>query len=128
MWAWLGVALLLLDGAIHLWLAPDQFKEATYEGVLFLANGAGAVIASAAIIRGLRAGWQVGALVAAGGAVAYLVSRTLGLPTLPRDPAWQCPYGFVSVAAELLFVWVAVRVFGAWQVGTRAPAAVAHTE
>lgn len=37
---------ILISGVIHLIMAPEHFEEATYLGVLFLLETAGAVVAA----------------------------------------------------------------------------------
>jgi hypothetical protein len=59
---WTGVLLLLACALIHLISAPDHLQEATYVGVLFLANGAGALLAAYGIYRDRLWGWLLGAL------------------------------------------------------------------
>ena len=77
---WAGVLLLLACALIHLISAPDHLQEATYVGVLFLANGAGALVAAFGIYRDRLWGWVLGALVAGGAFVMFMVSRLIGLP------------------------------------------------
>ena len=77
---WTGVLLLSACGLIHLISAPDHLQEATYVGVLFLANCAGALVAAFGIYRDRLWGWILGALVAGGAFVMFMVSRLIGLP------------------------------------------------
>ena len=49
-------------------------------GVLFLANAAGALVGAFGIYRDRLWGWLLGALVAGGAFVMFLVSRLIGLP------------------------------------------------
>jgi len=77
---WAGVLLLLACALIHLISAPDHLQEATYVGVLFLANSVGALLAAYGIYRDRLWGWLLGALVAGGAFVMFLVSRLIGLP------------------------------------------------
>ena len=101
---WAGVALILLVGLIHAVDTPDSFSEAAYKGLLFAANGFGAALAAFGIYRGRNWGWHLGALVAAGAFVGYILSRTVGLPWLGVDEAWLEPLGVLSLVAEALFV------------------------
>ena len=102
---WAGIVLIILVGLIHVVDAPDSFSEAAYKGLLFAANGLlGAALAAFGIYRGRRWGWSLGALVAAGAFVGYVVSRTVGLPALGVDDAWLEPLGVLSFVAEALFV------------------------
>ncbi len=105
-----GIALLALIGLIHLIEAPDQFSDATYKGLLFLANAAGCVVALAGVWRRERWGWGLGALIAAATVIGYVWSRTIGLPGLPVDPDIFEPLGVVSVIAELAFAGLAIAV------------------
>jgi hypothetical protein len=110
---WAGIALILATGLIHLLNAPDSFEEATYKGLLFVANGAGAAVAAFGIYRGVKSwGWGLGLLVAGGALVAYILSRTIGLPGLEAEPdAWFEPLGLASLIAEGLFIGVAASAF-----------------
>jgi Na+/proline symporter len=101
-----AVVAILIVGGIHLWLARAAFGNAPYEGLLFEANGIGALIAADALHRrGANWGWLLGALVAASTFLGYVMSRTVGLPGLPAEPdAWFEPLGVISVVAELVFL------------------------
>jgi len=103
---WLAIAAILGTGLIHVLEAQDAFGEATYKGLLFLGNGAGALVAAIGIFRNQRAlGWLLGVLVAGGAIIAYAASRTIGLPGLPAEPdAWLEPMGVASLVCETLFV------------------------
>jgi hypothetical protein len=103
---WLAIAAILGTGLIHLSEARDAFGDATYKGILFLANGAGALIAAFGVYRNQQvAGWLLGLLVSGGALLAYVASRTVGLPGLPAEPAaWFEPIGVASLACESLFV------------------------
>ena len=99
-----GIALILVTGAIHFIDAPGSFGDATYKGVLFLVNGIAAVVAACGIHRGERTwGWGLGVLVAGGALVAYVTSRTLGLPGLAPD-VWLEPLGILSLLVEAAFI------------------------
>ena len=59
-------------------------------------------------------GWGLGLLVAGSTLVAYIPSRTVGLPGLEAEPdAWFEPMGLASLIAEGLFIGVAASAFGA---------------
>ena len=77
---WAGVSLILACGLMHLVSAPDHLQEATYIGVLFLANGAASLISAFGIYRDRLWGWLLGAFVAGGAFVMFVVSRLIGLP------------------------------------------------
>ena len=46
---WAGIALLIVVGMVHFIEAPEYFEDATYLGLLFLANFTGAILAAAGI-------------------------------------------------------------------------------
>ncbi len=58
-----GAGLVLATGLIHLVLTPEHLEEATYLGVLFVADFAGSAVAAFGILRRQRWGWILGALV-----------------------------------------------------------------
>lgn len=101
--AWAGIASIIACGLIHLIEAPEELEEATYLGVLFLANFGGALAAAIGIYRGQAWGWALGLLVAGGAFVGYVISRTIGLPGLPVEE-WLEPLGVLSLVVEALFV------------------------
>src|SRR5580765_5170627 len=103
---WLAIAAILGTGLVHIVEAQDAFGDATYKGLLFIGNGVGALVAAIGIYRDQRAlGWLLGGLIAGGALLAYVASRTIGLPGLPAEPdAWLEPMGVVSLLCETLFV------------------------
>jgi hypothetical protein len=103
---WLAIAAIIGTGLIHVAEARDSFGEATYKGILFVANGVGALVAAIGIYRNERLlGWTLGLLVAGGAFLAYVASRTVGLPGLPAEPdAWLEPMGVASLVCEALFI------------------------
>ena len=102
---WLAMAAIVATGVIHLVEAPDAFGEATYKGVLFVANGVFALVAAVGVYQNQRTrGWLLGLLVAGGSLIGYVLSRTVGLPGLPAEPdAWLEPIGVASLVVEGLF-------------------------
>jgi hypothetical protein len=106
---WIGIALIALEGLIHLLGAPDSFEDATYIGLSFVAIVLGAALASVGIYRGHRWGWSFGALIAGSALVGYVISRTTGLPGLPAEE-WLEPLGILSLLVEGLFVGLYVTV------------------
>jgi hypothetical protein len=99
---------IVATGLIHLATARDSFGEATYKGLLFVANGIGGLVAAVGVYRDRGDwGWLLGALVAGGALVGYVLSRTVGLPGLPAEPdAWLEPLGAASMIAETAFLIV----------------------
>jgi hypothetical protein len=102
--SWIGILLIVLVGLIHLIEAPEYFEAATYLGLLFLVNFAGAIVAAIGIHRGSWSwGWGLGVLVAASAFVGYLLSRTVGLPGFYEEEFFE-PTGVLSLVLEGLFV------------------------
>lgn len=103
---WLAIAAIFGTGLIHVMEAPDALGEARYKGLLFIANGVGALMSAIGVYRNQRRiGWELGALISGASVLAYAASRTIGLPGLPAEPgAWFEPMGVASLACELLFV------------------------
>ncbi len=110
---WSGIAAILVTGVVHLMTAQDSFDDAAYKGVLFAANGVFSFVAAVGILRGSRTwGWGLGALIAGMSVVAYVASRTVGLPMLPAEPdAWLEPMGVAAMLAELVFLGLYAWVF-----------------
>jgi len=73
-----AVVAIVATGLSHLGTASGAFGEATCKGLLFVANGVGAIVAAVGVYRD-RAdwGWLLGALVASGAFLGYVLSRTL---------------------------------------------------
>ena len=92
-------------GLIHLISTPQHYRAAPYIGVLFVANFLGALVCAFGIYRDALWGWLLGVLVAGGALVAYIVSRSVGLPGFEQAAGrWLGPLGVVSLIVEALFV------------------------
>ena len=103
----IGVTLIGLTGLIHLVEAPEQLEEETYIGVLFILNGLGAALSAFWLLRGQeRNGWSLGVLVAGGAIVAFVLSRTVGLPSF-KEEEWEL-LGLISIVIEGAFVALAL--------------------
>lgn len=109
---WAGITLILITGLVHFAGVSDSFEEAPYKGVLFALNGIGTIIAAVGIFRHVKSwGWGLGLFIAAGAFLAYVASRTVGMPQLPAEPdAWLEPAGVISLVAEGLFTLLALWV------------------
>jgi peptidoglycan/LPS O-acetylase OafA/YrhL len=89
--------------AIHLALAPEYLEEATYVGVLFILGGLAAGLVAIRLWRVDDAlAWVAGALIAAGMAVGFVLSRTLGLPGF-HESEWELS-GLLSLLLEAAFL------------------------
>ena len=111
---WLAVVAILGTGFIHGYEARDAFGDAQYKGLLFVGNCLAALVAAIGIIRGQKLlGWYLGLFVSGGAMLAYIASRTVGLPGLPAEPQnWLEPIGVASLACEALFVIVFLAALG----------------
>lgn len=108
---WSGLILIALTGLIHLVEAPEYFEEKTYVGALFIAAAIGAAVSMYGIWKAQSWGWLLGIVVAGGSVVAYLASRTVGLPGF-RENSWSEflePSGIISLVVEIAFLVVAAR-------------------
>ncbi|HET7385599.1 MAG TPA: hypothetical protein VFJ19_02935 [Nocardioidaceae bacterium] len=96
---------------IHLYLAPDHLEEKLYIGVLFLIGSAllgFVMVALASDQNRLRTpGWLLGGLISVVMFVAFVVSRTSGLP-LGYHETWASSsedlLGLASLFLEVVFV------------------------
>ena len=91
-----GVAL------IHLLDAPGTFQSAPYKGWLYVALIVGSLTAAGALIRTSdpRA-WASAALLSSGAILAFVLSRTVGLPQGADDIGnWTEPLGMASLFVE----------------------------
>ena len=107
---WVGVVLLLVTVATHVPLIPEHLEEAAYVGVLFTALSVVSLVLAVLLVR-----WDTPLVWAASGvttllaAVAFLASRTVGLPQIRDDIGnWTEPLGFPAVAAEVLMTLAAL--------------------
>ena len=100
---WFGTALIVVMGIIHFLLAPVEYGEARYMGVLFEANFLAAIIAAVGILRGKTWGWVMGLLITAGSLSGYILSRTVGLPGIEIEERFTL-IGLVTMAVEGLFI------------------------
>ena len=105
-----GISVIVIVGLIHLIDAPGDLEEAPYQGLLFLANFFGALMAATGIYRGHRWGWSLGAVVAGGAFVGYVISRTIGLPGMSVEK-WLEPLGLLSLLVEGLFIGLCLTIF-----------------
>src|SRR3954464_7700352 len=94
-------------GVLHLVLAKEYLEEETYIGVLFIAGGVAAVVVAVRLwMAPDRLAWGIGALVAAGMFVGFVLSRTTGLPGF-KESEWELS-GIVSLLLEASFIGAAV--------------------
>ena len=115
-----GDAALVAVGVIHLVLSPEYLSEQAYIGVLFIAGG---LFLCALAVRLWRAddapSWLLGALTMAGMGIAFVLSRTTGLPGF-HESEWDLS-GILTLVLEAGFVAAAVPALAAPR-GATAPA------
>jgi hypothetical protein len=109
-----GAALLAATGVIHLVLAPEYLGERAYVGIGFILGGIAALLIATRLWRERgrdQAAWTLGALLCAGMAVGFVLSRTVGLPGF-HESEWELS-GIVSVLLEIGFVGCAATALRA---------------
>ncbi len=100
-----AILLIIAVGLVHLRGAPPHYRVAPYIGVGFVANFIGALVAALGIYRNALWGWLLGALVAGGALVMYVVSRSVGLPGFEHAVGrWFGPLAIISFIVEALFL------------------------
>ncbi len=102
---WISVCLLVVIGGIHLSLAPQEYGEAPYMGILFGINCIAAIIAAMGIYRQATWGWLLGVGTVVGSLIGYILSRTIGLPGMEIEE-WLQPAGVLSLAVEAVFIFL----------------------
>ncbi len=107
-----GILLILVIGLIHAYKAPMHFEIATYLGVAFVANFVASLVAAVGIFRGApNWGWLLGAYVAGGAFVAYLVTRAVGLAGAEELVGnWANAWGSFALIVEGLYLAVYLSV------------------
>jgi hypothetical protein len=100
-----AILLIVAVGLTHLIGAPPHYRAAPYIGVGFVVNFIGALVAAVGIYRDVLWGWLLGALVAGGALVMFVVSRSVGLPGFEHAVGrWFGPLAIISFIVEALFV------------------------
>ena len=109
---WLVALCLAVTAASHAPLIPEHLQEAPYIGVSFAVLAAASVVlALALVVRDNLAVWGAVALLEGLAVVAYVVSRTVGLPLLGDDiGSWAEPLSFPALVSELIATGMAVTV------------------
>jgi peptidoglycan/LPS O-acetylase OafA/YrhL len=117
----LAAAALAVVGVIHLVLSPEYMSQQTYIGVLFIAGGLLLCGLAVALWRADNVpSWLLGALTMAAMGIAFVLSRTTGLPGF-KESEWELS-GIVALILEAGFVAVAIPALSPRR-DTLAPAA-----
>jgi hypothetical protein len=108
----IGIAGLLGVGLIHLLDLPHTIHETPYIGWLTIALITGSVLAAAGLVRRpTRVVWTLAASIAAATILAFVISRTVGLPQATDDIGnWNEPLGLASLFVEGVIVGTAASV------------------
>ena len=101
---WFGIVLIVITGIIHFMESPEYFDEAVYMGILFVINGIGSIAAAYGIFKNKGWSWFLGFLIAFGSITGYIVSRTIGLPSVAVKD-WFEFTGILSLIVEALFIF-----------------------
>ena len=106
---WCASLLLLIAAGTHVPLIVEHLEEAPYVGWLFIALAVTCVVLALAIVRVDHASvWALSGLTCLAAVMAFLASRTVGLPQIGDDVGnWTDPLGFPAMAAEALMVVLA---------------------
>jgi len=107
-----GIGLVLLAGIawIHFQGIPDKLGETAYLGWSYILLVAGCAAAGAWLLSDRwRAGYVLGLVISAGAIIAYVLTRSIGLPHATGDIGnWAEPVGVVSLLLEAIFVVLAL--------------------
>jgi hypothetical protein len=111
---WCASFLLLVAAGTHIPLIQDHLEEAPYVGWLFIALSVVCIVLAVAILFLDNIGvWVISGAVCFAAVVAFLASRTIGLPQIGDDVGnWTDPLGIPAVASEVLMValaWLHLR-------------------
>jgi hypothetical protein len=116
-WRWPAALFLLVNAAIHLYLAPMHLIEAPYIGALFIALSAACIILAVLLtFLDNTLVWTATGTISLLALIAFLISRTIGLPQIGDDIGnWTDPLGYPNMVVEILTVAVAVVVLRSWR-------------
>ena len=101
-----GVLLLLSVGLVHLLDAPDTYHDTRYVFWLYVALMAGTLVVGGwLLLTGAAWAWAAAGALAALVLVAFVLSRTTGLPSSDDDIGdWVDPLGLASMWLEAALV------------------------
>lgn len=99
---WTVTALLLVNALIHLVLTPSHLEEAPYIGVGFLLLSIACLaLAGGLVLWDVPLVWAASTAVNALGLIAFIASRTVGLPQIGDDVGnWGEPLGVLTMVVE----------------------------
>jgi hypothetical protein len=106
---WAASLLLVVAAATHIPLIQDHLEEAPYVGWLFIALSVVCLLLAGAILFVDEPSvWVLSGLTCFAAVIAFLASRTVGLPQIGDDVGnWTEPLGIPAVASEALMAALA---------------------
>jgi hypothetical protein len=106
---WVASLLLLVAAGTHIPLIHEHLEEAPYVGWLFILLSAACIgLAVAVLFVDDASVWVLSGVICLAAVVAFLASRTVGLPQIGDDVGnWTEPLGIPAVASEALMVALA---------------------
>ena len=109
-----AIAVIALAGValIHVLDVPGTFADAPYKGWLYVALIVGSLATAAALVRSSNwRAWAAAAALPAGSAIAFIISRTIGLPQGADDIGnWTESLGLSSLFVEAALIALAGAV------------------
>ena len=106
---WCASFLLVVAAAAHIPLIQDHLKEAPYVGWGFILLSVTCLVLAVAMLFLESPGvWLLSGAVCLAAVMAFLASRTVGLPQIGDDVGnWTDPMGFPAVTSEVLMTALA---------------------
>src|SRR5215212_6464505 len=104
---WAGAYTILFIGLAQVLTVGEHFLVATYLGLLFLANCAGAITVAASLYldRYTFWAWLLGGVIGGGSFVGFLASRMVGLPGVTEFIGqWLSIAGLLTLGLDGLFL------------------------
>lgn len=110
-WRWPAAVSLAAIAGIHIALVPAHLREAPYAGALFMALSLAALaIAILLLISSHQLVWVGAGALSLTAILAYVLSRSVGLPSLPDDVGdWLNPLGVAALLSETAAAWICWR-------------------
>ena len=106
-----AAAMLTIEIAIHVDLAPDHLREVPYIGASFVTASMmlALVLAGTTLAPSSAAPWALGALLCTGMAITFVASRTVGLPGFHEAWTSDGGLGLLALPPEAIFIAIALK-------------------
>jgi hypothetical protein len=127
---WIASALLLVAAATHVPLIAEHLQEAPYIGILFIVLSVTClVLAGVILVVDTVTVWLLSGATCLAAVMAYLASRTIGLPQIRDDIGhWTEPMSVPAVASEALLVMLTAAHLARQHRGPSSPSLADHRE